>query len=79
MIGNRVCLWHLGMAPPPEPSTEKTILAPLLEVRWGYLSKSVSWFCAVGWGRARMGGRPGDAGAIRAGWGKAVGRGMAVC
>lgn len=40
------------MAPRPEPPTEKAILAPLLEVRWGYFYKSIAWFCAMGWGRA---------------------------
>ena len=52
LTGSWVCPRHLPMAPRPEPSTKKAILAPLLEVRWGYLHKSVAWFCAMGWGRA---------------------------
>ena len=60
-MGNWICPRHLRMAPPPEPSTEKTITAPLLDVRWGYLSKSISWFSAVGWGRA---GREGVTGTL---------------
>ena len=43
------------------------------------MSKSISGFCAVGWGRAGREGGNGNAGAIPARWGKAVGRGIAVC
>ena len=61
VMGKWVCPRHLRMAPPPEPSTEKTVPAPFLEVSWGYLSKSISWFCAVGWGKA---GREGATGTL---------------
>ena len=78
LTGNWVCPRHPPMAPRPEPSTKEAILVPLVRSQVGIFAQVYCLVLRNGLGEGRNGAGTGDAGAVRARRGKAVGRGIAL-